>query len=448
MNAIGASILIFLILVVLFAPRRAAMLGMMAGVLYLTYAQQVFVFGFNMFAIRFLELAGFIRVMSRGEFSFSRLNSTDRSLLLLYTYTATVYALRATEGGKVYVIGMAVDASLVYFTFRGLIGDMEDFAWLLRAFVVLLAPYALLVMHETLTGHNAFAFIGGGDLLWERAGRFRSVGTFRHPDLLGSLGASFLPLYIGLAHRRAARSAALMGIGLCGVIVWCSNAGGPLCAAANGLVGWALWFARKEIANVRRGLAVGIILLALVMKAPVWYLLARMSEYTGGDGWHRAFLMDMTSQHLSEWWLVGIPLADTKDWFTYYLSRTGAADITNTFILFALTAGLGALALLILLLKRAFSGLGKALVSVRSVLDEPSDTEFLLWGLGVTLAVHVVNWLGITYFDQFYVIWFMQLAAISGLSESCAKVAATVEPYAAEDWDILNPEVQYNSERS
>ena len=61
---------------------------------------------------------------------------------------------------------------------------------------------------------------------------------------------------------------------------------------------------------------------------------------------------------------------------------------------------------------------------VRSSL-ETKDTEFLLWGLGVMLAVHIVNWFGIIYFDQMYVIWFMQLAAISTLSYLCVNVEAT-----------------------
>jgi hypothetical protein len=82
-----------------------------------------------------------------------------------------------------------------------------------------------------------------------------------------------------------------------------------------------------------------------------------------------------------------------------------------------LAAGVGAIILFILLLKRAYSGLGKTLAVVRSSTLETSNAEFLLWGLGVVLAVHITNWFGITYFDQMYVVWFMQLAVVSTLSE-------------------------------
>jgi hypothetical protein len=40
------------------------------------------------------------------------------------------------------------------------------------------------------------------------------------------------------------------------------------------------------------------------------------------------------------------------------------------------------------------------------------------------LAVHISNWVGITYFDQFYAIWFMQLAAIVSLTEEVRARAA------------------------
>ena len=128
------------------------------------------------------------------------------------------------------------------------------------------------------------------------------------------------------------------------------------------------------------------------------------------------FLLDVTWQHLSRWWLVGMPINDTGGWFAYNLAQTGQADITNQYVAFGINAGAGAIILFILLLKRAFSGLGQAMEAVRTS-GESKAAELVLWGLGVMLTVHIINWFGITYFDQFYVVWFMQLAIISTLSE-------------------------------
>jgi hypothetical protein len=427
MNAIGATILSILLVLVLMGSRRTAALGMIAGVLYLTGAQQMQVLGLNVFAMRFLEVAGFIRILSRREFLFSKLNQIDRGLLLVYSYTTIIYILRSSDGNAL-IIAQGLDALLCYFTFRGLIRDMEELQSFLRYFLILLVPYTMLTISESLTHHNLFSLIGGGEYDWMRNGRFRCMGSFRNPDLLGMLGASFLPLYIGLACSKIKRNLAVLGIILCVINVWACNSGGAASSAAVALLGWVMWRIRTEMRLVRRVMAVSILLLALVMKAPIWYLLARVSEIAGGDGWHRAYLLDVSFQHLDMWWLSGMNRLDTSDWFPYSLE--GGADITNQFLTFGLNAGLVAIVLFILLLTRAFSFLGRALASVRSNLQSPSENEFMLWGLGVMLTVHIVNWMDISYFDQMYVVWFMQLAAISTISASC--INATFAPASAE----------------
>ena len=420
MNAVGASILVILAVVVWSAPPRWVSLGMMAAVLYLPEAQQLVVGGVNLFGVRILGLVAFLRAMARREFSFTRLNSIDKAVLLLYTYKTVVHWLRSTEDWGS-VVGPAVDVWFCYFTFRGLVGDLAELRWFLRSFLILLAPFAALVLVESLTGHNSFAFMGAkvaGDN-WMRGDRFRCFGSFGHPSLLGTLGASFLPLYLALAFTRAERTRACIGLILCLAIVFASNSGGPLNTAAVGVVGWFLWRVRRNMRQVRWGIVGLLVMLALVMKAPIWYLPARFSQITGGDGWHRSYLLDVSFQHFSQWWFAGMSLKDTKGWFPYDLDGTGGADITNQFIALGLGAGLGAIVLFVVLLTRAFSSLGKALAFVRLNSAQVTQAEFMLWGLGVMLVAHIANWQGITYFDQTYVIWCLQLAAISSLSESC-----------------------------
>jgi hypothetical protein len=427
MNPIGALILLVLLMVVLSAPRKMALLGMMAGVLYLTQAQQIQVLGFNFYAIRFLEVAGFVRVMARNEFSFRQLNAIDRAFLWLYAYSIVVFLLRSADG-QANMIGGTLDAFLTYFTFRGLLGDIEDFRWLLRSFLFLLAPYVLLILIESTTAHNPFSLLGGsagGE--WLRNGRPRCEGSFRQPDTLGMFSASFLPLYVGLACIIKERKRALIGIGLCLIIVWATNSGGSVAGAGAGLACWATWRFRMVMRKVRWGIVAVLATLALVMKAPIWYIFARASSITGGDGWHRSYLIDVSYQHLGQWWLAGTSLKDTSGWMPYDLTSVGGADISNQYIALGLNAGLGAIVIFILLLTRAFSGLGRALAMVRSNSQQTTDAEFLLWGLGVMLVVHIINWFGIAYFDQMYVIWFMQLAAVSGLSYHFAEAEASVQ---------------------
>ena len=427
MNPVGAIILVVLICLVLGAPRRAAMLAMMAGVLFLTQGQHIQVLGLNLFAVRFLELAGFLRVIKRREFSLYELNRIDHVLLVLYSYTVIVYCLRGGDD-KTYVVGQGVDALLCFITFRGLIGNLEDFQCFLRAFLFLLAPYTLMIMCESFTRHNLFAFFGGvDDGTWVRGNRIRCLGSFRQPDTLGMFAASFLPLYVALACILKERKRAVLGICLCLPIAWAANSGGAAAAAAMGLFGWLFWRWRREMRKVRWGIVCMIAALALVMKAPVWYIFSHISSITGGDGFHRSRLIDMAYQNLDKWWLAGMPISDTIDWFPYFQAGTGGADITNQFIAFGLTAGLGAMILFIYLLQQAFSGLGKAMLAIRFASSNTNESEFLLWGLGVVLVVHITDWFGITYFDQMYVIWFLQLAAISSLSGHCLQAEAPLQ---------------------
>lgn len=442
MNPIGAIILSLLLLVVLGAPRRWAGLGMAAGVLFLTQAQAVNVGGFNLFAIRFLEMAAFIRVLGRREFSFKLLNKIDSTLVLLYGFTTIVFCLRSSEG-QVGAIAAAVDAFLCYFSFRGLIASPEDLRWFLRAFIFLLAPYSLLVLMESRTGHNPFVILGGmeGGSRWTRHDRPRCFASFRQPDTLGMFAASFIPLYIAMACLARERRRAVLAIVFCLIIAWAANSGGPGSAVATGLAGWGMWRYRTAMRKVRWGIVAVFVALALVMKAPVWYIFAHISNITGGDGWHRSYLIDVAFHHLGLWWLAGMPYLETKDWFPYHVDAAEGADITNLYLSFGLEAGLGAIALFVLLLTRAFSHLGRALAAVRGRFDQAKDDELLLWGLGVMLVIHIVDWFGITYFDQMYVIWFMQLAAVSSLSASCTEGAL-----AAEEKIATGPEAVANLE--
>lgn len=418
MNSIGASIVTLLMTTVLFGSKRWALAGLIAGVLYLTQYQAIDVLGLNITAIRLLEVAGVIRVIARRELSPSKLNAMDGTVLLTYGYVTLVFLIRS-DRGQGEILGFMVDAAFCYFIFRSLIESADDLEWLLGVLVVFLAPYVVLLLIETSFRHNAFTFMGGGTWSSElRGDRIRCMGSFRHPILLGTFGASLLPLYIALAVVGNHRVRAAAGIGLCAGIVVLANSGGPLSAAVAGVVGWLFWPARRKMHAVRLALVGIFIVLTLIMKAPIWYLPARVSLLSGGGGWHRSYLMDVAFSNLDQWWLSGLDLSETKQWFPYVVEVTGAADITNSFLDFGFKGGFLAIVLVVLVFTLAFRNLGGALRAIRyaSTTIRRYTTEYLLWGLGCSLLVHIVTWFSVTYFDQMYVIWFMHLAAISSIS--------------------------------
>ena len=197
---------------------------------------------------------------------------------------------------------------------------------------------------------------------------------------------------------------------------------------AIGLVGWILWALRDKMFAVRRAILAILLLLVVFMKAPIWYLPAKVSDLTGGGGWHRSYLVEQAVNHIGNWWLVGMPISQTAGWFPYDLGATGGADITNMYLGFGLTAGLAAIGLFIFVLILSFRALGRALAAIRDASPISKQSELLLWGLGVALTMHVLNFISVTYFDQLYVVWFMTLAAVSGLSQGNADEDMALDP--------------------
>jgi hypothetical protein len=414
MNPVGASLILLLMVVVVVAPRRWAVMGFMGGVFYLTQGQAISLGGFNMFPTRFIEVAAAYRVWQRREFTLSEINNVDKVLVALCVYTVIVYGLR-TRDGFFYQLGSGADALLCYFAFRGLIQDFADYDWFLKALAVALVPFLAILWFERLTGRNLFEFMGGLSVgYYNRDGHPRCMGSFRHPSLMGSVGATYLASYIAMFLKRDYRPAAGLGIFVCFGMIVASNSGGPFNTAGIVIVGWLLWGMRTRMRLFRWGLSATFILLAMVMKAPIYYLPAKVGSITGGGGYHRSYLIEMALKDFGKWSIAGIDLTETADWFPYTLDATGGADMTNYFLSYGVRGGIGAVMILIYLLVVCFKLQGGALAHVRTILGN-RKSELVLWGLGVLLAAHISNWFSISYWDQFSVIFYLQLATLVSL---------------------------------
>jgi hypothetical protein len=409
MNALGGFLTVGFSLLVLTLPRRAALLALLAGVIYIPQQQIVEVFGINLTATRILLLVGLVRVVLRSEANHIAWNAIDRSLFLFLIFSTLPFMLRSTYG-HVEVIGNAVDALLPYLIFRSLVQDSEDVRILLRRFTIALVPFLGLLAVESVTQANPFSLMGA--LLFDmRDGRVRCLGSFRNPSSLGTLGASFFTMYLALGMSPRERGHAVAGLIACLTIIYFAHSGGPLAALAFGVVAWLCWWFRDHMHSIRRLLLGLLIAAGLLMTAPIWYLPARLSLITGGGGWHRSYLMDVAFSNLELWWLAGMDLAQTRVWFPYILEKTGTADITNNFLVFGLRSGLLAIVLLVFLLVRAFQQVGES-IDQASIRQNTEDAR-LAWSYGCVLVVHTVSWFGISYFDQMVVIWYLHLAIVS-----------------------------------
>ena len=174
---------------------------------------------------------------------------------------------------------------------------------------------------------------------------------------------------------------------------------------------------------VRRAVVVMLVVLAFVMKAPIFYLPYKISGIVGGGGYHRAVLMEKAWDHLGQWWFGGMAIKATADWFPYIEEMLGGADVTNQYLAFGLRAGLPAMLLLFVLLATAFRQIGLACGGMRKA-DVKQPPELILWGLGVALFSHAVSWCGVAYFDQSSLVWLMHLAAAAALVGASIPVTA------------------------
>jgi hypothetical protein len=422
MNPVGASLTFLFSLIVLMAPRQRAVLGVMAAVCYITQGQVIDVGGFHFTAIRIVLLAGFVRIVAKGELLRTPLNNLDKVLIALTVWEAVASSLRLGVWQE--QVGNAYNSLLSYFVFRGLVTDWEDLRELITGLALLIIPLALCMVLESMTGNNVFDFMGGHDEESMREGRYRCTGSFRGPHTSGTFGATLMPLFVGLFFinpRR--RPVAVAGLIAATVMTYTANSSGPLMAYLSGLVGLAFWWLRKDMKRVRQGIVASLVVLGFTMKAPIWYIMSKISSITGGDGWYRSYLMEQCWNHMSSWWLMGT--SDTSEWAVTLMSW-GGADLCNLYVSCAANAGLAGLVLIIVLLVLCFRYLGLALAVARESLPE---AEVIFWCLGTALFAHVVTLFSVTYFDQMHVVWWGLLGIISSTTSASLETAAqeTVE---------------------
>jgi hypothetical protein len=307
-------------------------------------------------------------------------------------------------------MGLCFDTVGVYFACRLYLLDIDDITRIFSLCAMLVIPLAAAMLYEYFSGKNLFAVLGGVPAISEiRYGRVRCQGSFGHPILMGTFGATMLPLVLSLWwQQRVARTLVVLGAISCCVIVACSGSSGALMATVYGVAGLLFWFLRDSMRIVRWGIVLTLIILQLVMKSPFWYILARLSSLTGGTGWHRAYLIDQAIRYINEWWLVGTKV--TSHWMpTGLLLDPSNTDITNQYLLEGVNGGLVTMIIFIVIVVLGFKYVGR---TVRIIDKEDFPVRILVWSMGAALFAHAISFVSVSYFDQSMVFWYFLIAAL------------------------------------
>jgi hypothetical protein len=397
-------------------PRRFAVMPLLITTAYMPLGQQFVIAGLHFQFFRVLLLLGICRVLSKNEGADMFLTPLDRTFIW-WGFAGILLGTFAKFGWDRFVnrTGECFNAFAAYFLFRCWIRSLEDVIKTVEVLALLIVPMALSMLVEKFTGRNIFYVLGGvPEFTAIREGKLRCQAAFRHPILAGTYGATLFPLFVGLwFQRRVKRWIPIAGIGASLIVAMAASSSGALLAAIAAVIGTALWVIRCKMRLVRWGIVLTIVGLAMVMKAPVWYLIARMSDLTGGTGWHRSNLIDQAIMHFDEWWLVGSTV--TKHWAPngeVFKSDPDNMDITNNYIAEGLGGGVVRLGLFITMIVFAFKFVGRWTKDRDAALY---SRRMFVWSMGVCLLGHCVSFVSIAYFDQIVVMWYWILAAISML---------------------------------
>lgn len=393
-------------LLMLVLPRKFAVLPLLAITVFMPLHVRIVVGGLDLMMIRILVLFGLIRIFIRGEYRDIIYNNIDKTFIGWIAAVTILYTIqRGTGAAFVYRMGVGITALGTFFIIRSLVLDLEDYLHVIKFLVVCCVIMSVFMLIEHYTRYNTFSILGGvSSHTMEREGRLRCQGAFAHPILAGTFGAAQIPLFISAWTRKGIwKILSIIGITAAMIITWSSSSSGPIITLGAGLFAMGMWRFRHYTSLLRWGTAGMLVLLHFAMKAPVWYLIARMDFVGGSTGFHRSMLIDKAIRNFPSWFLVGTPNVASWGYRTF--------DVTNEYIYNAINGGFATLVLFLMLFFFCFKAVGEL---TRSPVFDTSE-KLIFWSLGAALFAHSASMMGVSYYDQSSIILHATFAIIASM---------------------------------
>ena len=408
-HPLGLLSVVVLGLCVLFLPRRWTVILFLIMACFVSSAQRIVIAGLDFDFLRIMVLFGGIRLLINKEYSGFSWKLLDKAMVFWVISSIVFNVIQiGTSSALINRLGFAFDAFGMYFVFRCLIKDWMDLDRIVLGFILISVPVAIFFLVERSTGRNVFAIFGGVPAITViRDGRLRCQGAFSHPILAGCFWASVVPLITAYWWKSIkGRGWAMVGFFASLIIVVCCASSTPVMGVAAAMIGGAGFFIRTKIKIVRWGVLLTLIALHIVMQAPVWHLISRVSAVGGSTGWHRFNLINQTILKFSDWWFCGCSGETVLSWGIW------AGDVTNQYILEGVRGGFVTMCLFVVIISIAFREVGRLWrLQVRNKYHLA-----LAWALGVSLFAQCMMFIGVSYFGQIIIIWYLLLATIGSLS--------------------------------
>jgi hypothetical protein len=423
-------------------PRSKAIVPFLAVGILIPMDQLLVVGGLHFPMLRVLALFGFIRMFwtklsGKDEIFSGGMNGIDKALIILTIFTAVDGILLWRVSGEViFQLGDMYTAFGVYFFLRFLVRDEEDIRRALRVLAFMTVAIAALMTYEHITGRNPYYAILGGVHSAEfssainRSDIFRARGCFLHPILAGTFGGFMMPLFAGWWWKeKRERKYALLGVLASMAIPFLTGSSTALFGLIGAIGALCLWPLRRHMRILRWGIVGTLVAGQLYMTSPVWHLISDVSLSDGSSSYHRYMLVDQCIRHFWDWAMVGTKDMSSWGWDMW--------DLSNQYVGIADTAGLIPFIAFLAILVYGFKYLGRA----RKAYEGDRKQEFLVWALGASLFANVVAFMGVQYFDQIIVAWYLILAIISVVTLASRKAETVPQT----EFDIVKPSVSFHS---
>ena len=409
MNPIALVFFLVCAGMLLAVSRKWAPAVLILGCTYMTMGQGIEIASIHLHVYRLMLVVGLLRVIINGERLKGGINLMDKLMVVWAGWTIFASLFHADRYGLIYVCGLVFNLSMLYFLIRIWCTDLEEIRDVILTVALLLVPLAAEMLLEKATGKNIFSVFGGvSQNVPMREGKLRAQGPFLHSILAGTVGATCVPLFIGLYSKY--RIVASIGIAAGLVMTLASASSGPVMSLLTAAGAMMLWPYKQHLHKFRVCGVILYLVLMVVMTRPPYYLMGNIDISGGSTGWHRANLIEMTFSHLSEWWLIGTDR--TRHWMP--AQGIGAdpnhTDITNYYIGMGVQGGMPSMLLVIGIIAVAFRAVGKIL---EARLESQPEQGFMIWCFGASLFSHTVTGLSVSYFDQSILFFWLTIAVIS-----------------------------------
>ena len=410
-HPVAALILAASIAWLLFSSRKYAVWPFIIIACFVTQLQRITLGGLDFTFLRILVVFAFVRLLMRDEIKGFKFNGLDYAVIAfsigriafsLIRKSASVGYAPGQQTGALQIYGQTMDFWGMYFYFRCVVRDFDDLRHTMYGFMAAAIPVALSFIYEAVALRNLYAPFRGGDsdITRSRDGVLRCMGAYSHPILAGCFWAVLMPL-LGAFIRQKGRIKIfpLVGIAAASVTIVLSGSSSPIAATGIAFVGGCLFLFRKRIRLIRWAVFLGLVTIQLVMARGAAHLLARVNIIGGSTGYYRFKLIDQFLGHWSDWWLSGSSKG-TSNW------DVPMYDIVNYYVNLGLSGGVVMLFLIALLFNRAFKNTGEAMKSAGGDVEG----ELIAWACGVSVFVHLIVFMVVTYYGQIEMTWYFSLA--------------------------------------